>query len=246
MTKDLLWRGMLAGILAALLATLFARVYAEPLVDRAIAFEAAHESHAGMHGGHDDDEAEAPVSRGVQKSLGLATAAVLYGAALGGIFSLVFAYCYGRVGRIGPRTLALLIAALGFAIIAVVPALKYPPNPPAVGHGDTIQLRTAAYFAMIAVSIVALIVAGRVRTMLVGRWGAFNALVGAVAAYILVVALAQIGLPRIDEVPDDFPASLLWDFRIVSLGMQLILWAAIGLGFGWMAERRLRRGVAPR
>lgn len=246
MTKDLLWRGMLAGILAALLATLFARVYAEPLVDRAIAFEAAHESHAGMHGGHDDDEAEAPVSRAVQKSLGLATAAVLYGAALGGIFSLVFAYCYGRVGRIGPRTLALLIAALGFAIIAVVPALKYPPNPPAVGHGDTIQLRTAAYFAMIAVSIVALIVAGRVRTMLVGRWGAFNALVGAVAAYILVVALAQIGPPRIDEVPDDFPASLLWDFRIVSLGMQLILWAAIGLGFGWMAERRLRRGVAPR
>jgi predicted cobalt transporter CbtA len=249
MTKDLLWRGMLAGILAALLATLFARVYAEPLVDRAIAFEAAHESHeahAGMHGGRDDDEAEAPVSRATQKSLGLATAAVLYGAALGGIFSLVFAYCYGRVGRIGPRTLALLIAALGFAIIAIVPALKYPPNPPAVGHGDTIQLRTAAYFAMIAVSIVALIVAGRVRTMLVGRWGAFNALVGAVAAYIIVVVLAQIGLPRIDEVPVDFPASLLWDFRVTSLGMQLILWATIGLGFGWMAERRLRQGATLR
>ena len=238
MTKDLLWRGMLAGILAALLATLFARVYAEPQVDRAIAFEAAHEAHAM---GHADDDAEPPVSRAVQKGVGLATAVLLYGTAIGGLFSLVFAYGYGRIGRIGPRTLAVLIAALGFAIIAVVPALKYPPNPPAVGHADTIQLRTGAYFAMIAISIVALVIAGRVRAMLVAPIGGFNALIAAVASYILVVALAQLGLPHIDEVPAGFPASLLWDFRLASIGVQAILWSTIGLAFGWMAERRIRR-----
>jgi predicted cobalt transporter CbtA len=241
MTKDLLWRGMLAGILAALLATVFARAYAEPQVDRAIAFEAAHEARAT---GHTDDEAEAPVSRATQKGAGLATAVLLYGTAIGGIFSLVFAYCYGRIGRIGPRTLALLIAALGFAIIAIVPALKYPPNPPAVGHPDTIQMRTGAYFAMITVSIVALIIAGRIRTMLVAPIGGFNALIVAVGAYALVVALAQIGLPHIDEVPADFPASLLWDFRLASIGTQLILWTTIGLAFGWMADRRIRSASA--
>lgn len=242
MTKDLLWRGMLAGILAALLATLFARVYAEPQVDRAIAFEAAHEAHAM---GHADDAADAPVSRATQKGAGLATAVLLYGTAIGGIFSLVFAYCYGRIGRIGPRTLALLIAALGFAIIAIVPALKYPPNPPAVGHPDTIQMRTGAYFAMITISIVALVIAGRVRTMLVAPIGGFNALIAAVGAYVLVVALAQLGLPHIDEVPADFPAAVLWDFRLASIGVQLILWTTIGLAFGWMAEKRIR-GTAPR
>jgi predicted cobalt transporter CbtA len=241
MTGNLLWRGMLAGILAALLATVFARVYAEPQVDRAIAFEAAHEAHA-----MGDDEAEAPVSRATQKGIGLATAVTLYGAAIGGIFALVFAYCYGRIGRIGPRTLALLIAALGFAIIAIVPALKYPPNPPAVGRPDTIQMRTGAYFAMITVSIVALITGGRVRAMLAARVGAFNALIAAVAAYILVVALAQIGLPRIDEVPADFPASVLWNFRVASFGVQLILWTTIGLAFGWMAEKCLREADSPR
>src|ERR1700710_642675 len=114
MTKDLLWRGMLAGILAALLATLFARAFAEPQIDRAIAFESAHEAHAM---GHADDEDEASVSRAMQKGAGLATAILLYGAAIGGIFSLVFAYCYGRVGRSGPRTLAMLIAGLGFLIV---------------------------------------------------------------------------------------------------------------------------------
>jgi predicted cobalt transporter CbtA len=237
MTKDLLWRGMLAGVLAALLATLFARVYAEPQVDRAIAFEAAHEAHVV---GHADDEADASVSRATQKSVGLATAVLLYGTAIGGIFSLVFAYCYGRIGRIGPRTLAVLIAALGFVVIAIVPALKYPPNPPAVGHADTIQMRTAAYFAMMTISLVALILAGRVRAMIVARIGSFDALIAAVATYGVVVALAQIGLPRIDEVPADFPASVLWNFRLASIGVQLILWTAIGLAFGAMAESRIR------
>ncbi len=241
MTKDLLWRGMLAGILAALFATLFARVYAEPQVDRAIAFEAAHEAHAMGR-----PEEEPPVSRAVQKSIGLATAAVLYGAAIGGIFSLVFAYCYGRIGRLGPRSLAMLIALLGFLIIAVVPALKYPPNPPAVGQADTIQMRTGAYFMMIAISLTALLLAGQVRAMTIRAWGGFNALVVSAIAFIVVVAVAQSSLPAINEVPGDFPATVLWKFRVASIGMQLILWTVIGLAFGWMAEKRLRQANAPR
>jgi len=238
MTRDLLWRGMLAGILAALLATLFARTFAEPQVDRAIAFEASHEAHA-MGGG--DEEEEAPVSRATQKGIGLATAVALYGAAIGGIFSLVFAACYGRIGRIGPRTLALLLGALGFLIIVIVPGIKYPPNPPAVGKPDTIQLRTGAYFAMIAVSIAGMAIAVRVRTMAAVRLGAFDALIVGGFTYILVVALAQAGLPRIDEVPADFPAGVLWSFRVASIGMQLTLWVTLALGFGWMAERCLRK-----
>jgi len=248
MTGKLLWRGMLAGILAALLATLFARVYAEPQVDRAIAFEASHEAHmaghdhgADDHGDddHGDDEAKAPVSRATQKSIGLATAVVLYGAAVGGIFSLIFAYCYGRIGRIGPRTLAVLIAALGFLVIVIVPGLKYPPNPPAVGQPDTIQMRTGAYFAMILVSIVALFLASRIRAMTIQTLGAFDALLAGLAAYVVVIAIAQFGLPAIDEVPSDFPATILWHFRVASIGMQLILWTTLGLAFGWMAERCL-------
>lgn len=242
MTKDLLWRGMLAGVLAALLATLFARVYAEPQVDRAIGFEASHEVHAMGHG-HDDEAAEAPVSRATQKGLGLATAVVLYGAAIGGLFSLVFAYCYGRIGRAGPRTLAMLIAALGFLIIVVIPGLKYPPNPPAVGQAETIQMRTGAYFAMIVISIAALVLAARARAMTIRAVGAFNALAIGAGTYLAVIAIAQLGLPDINEVPANFPATVLWNFRIASIGMQLILWTMLGLAFGWMAEKRLRARV---
>jgi predicted cobalt transporter CbtA len=246
MTKDLLWRGMLAGILAALLATLFARAIAEPQVDRAIAFEASHEENAGGHRHGDDHAVEGPepVSRDTQKGAGLLTAMLLYGAAIGGIFALLFAFAYGRVARVGPRTLSAGFAILAFLVVAVIPALKYPPNPPAVGQPETIQLRTIAYFGMLAVSIIAAIIAFRVRQALAARLGGFDAVLAACGAYIAIVLLAQAPLPRIDEVPADFPADVLWNFRIAALGIQALLWTTIGVSFGIMAERRIRRAAA--
>jgi predicted cobalt transporter CbtA len=48
-------------------------------------------------------------------------------------------------------------------------------------------------------------------------------------------------LPRINEVPADFPATVLWNFRVASLATQLVLWTAIGIGFGAMAKRVFQR-----
>lgn len=243
MTKDLLWRGMLAGILAALLSTLFARAFAEPQIDLAIGYEESHAAHAAHHMSEPagDSEEEELVSRDTQKSAGLLTALALYGAAVGGVFSLVFAYGYGRFGMIGPRSLSLLLAGLAFLLIVIVPALKYPQTPPAVGKHETVGLRTAAYFAMIALSLGAAVVAGKARaTFARGRRG-FDATLFATGLYIAIVALGQLLLPPINEVPGDFPATLLWNFRIASIATQLLMWATIGIAFGAWAERVLRR-----
>lgn len=236
MTRDLLVRGMLAGLAAAVLAAIFARLVGEPQVDLAIGFEAAHDRMAHL--------AEAPelVSRAVQKSLGLFTAVVLYGSAIGGIFSLVFAAAYGRLGRIGPRSLSLLLAGAGFLAVALAPALKYPPNPPAVGSPATIVFRTETYFLMLASSLAALVAAIQVARRLSGRLGAFNAVLAGAAIYVVVVAVVQALAPAINEVPADFPAVVLWRFRVASLGLQAVLWASIGIGFGILAEGVLRRG----
>lgn len=236
MTKQLLWRGMLVGILAALLATLCARVLAEPQVDLAIAFE--HRGHAAHAMPGMDDEL---VSRATQKGAGLLTAMTLYGAAVGGIFSLVFAYGYGRVARLGPRSFALLLAWLAFVIVVIVPGIKYPQTPPAVGSHDTVGIRTAAYFAMIALSLAAAVVAARLRTQMRRSLGAFDATLAAIALYAALMLLTQWLLPSVNEVPADFPATLLWDFRVASIATQLVLWSGIGIAFGWSAERLLQR-----
>jgi hypothetical protein len=238
MTKDLLWRGMLVGVLAALLSTLFARTFAEPQVDRAIAFEAMHAAHDPGH--HTDDGPEL-VSRDTQKGAGLLTAMALYGAAVGGIFALVFAYGYGRWARTGPRSFALLLATGAFVLIVVVPALKYPPTPPAVGQHETVGLRTAAYFAMIALSIGMAVLAMKIRRVSLQRMDRFNASLCGAAAFVVGIAFSQLALPAIDEVPADFPASLLWQFRIEALGIQAILWTTIGVGFGVSADWIIRQ-----
>jgi predicted cobalt transporter CbtA len=241
MVRNLLWRGMLAGILAALLATLFARAFAEPQIDLAIGYEEIHRHHDGY-------AMEGPplVSRETQKGLGLFIALGLYGAAIGGILSLVFAYGYGRFAHIGPRSFALILAGLAFVLIVLVPSIKYPQTPPAVGAHETVGLRTAAYFAVIALSLAAFMIAARLRRMLAGSCRAFDAGLLAVGAYTILIALGQTALPHIDEVPADFPASLLWRFRLASIATQLVLWTSAGLIFGVLAERLLKREVGSR
>ena len=239
MTKDLLWRGMLAGILAALLATLFANLIAEPQIDLAIGYE---QSHAAHHmGAVPMAEEEELVSRDTQKGAGLFTALALYGAAVGGIFALIFSYGYGRFGRIGPRSFALLLAGLAFLLIVVVPGIKYPQTPPAVGSHETVRIRTAAYFAMIALSIGSAVIAFRLRGAMIRHRGGFDASLLAIAAYVAMVGLGQYLLPTINEVPADFPATLLWNFRLASIATQLILWTTIGVAFGLWAEHVLKR-----
>ena len=121
MTGTLLLRGMLVGFLAGLLAFAFARWIGEPEVERAITFETRMDQAKG--------EAPEPemVSRKIQKGIGLLTGVVVYGAAIGGIFGLVFTFAYGRIGITSPRLLSALLAAMSFIAIALVPTLKYPP-----------------------------------------------------------------------------------------------------------------------
>ena len=90
---------------------------------------------------------------------------------------------------------------------------------------------------MIAVSLAAMIAAWALRNRLISSFGAWNASLVASGAYLVVVVIAALALPVVNEVPDGFPAVVLWQFRIASLGAQVITWATIGLGFGILAER---------
>jgi predicted cobalt transporter CbtA len=240
MVGKLLVRGMLAGIAAGLLTFGLARVVGEPQVDQAISFEEKADAAKG--------EAPEPelVSRGTQAGLGLFTGVVVYGAAVGGLFSLTFAYLYGRAGKLSMRALSAWLALGAFMAIAIVPALKYPPNPPSVGDPETIGYRTGLYFLMIVISLTALVFSMKVRRRAVARFGAWNGSIIAGLVFIAIIAAVQAGLPVINEVPAAFPAVVLWKFRVAALGMQAVLWASIGLLFGALAERMQRVSRAAR
>ena len=134
---------------------------------------------------------------------------------------------------------ALGLAAAGYAGLVLVPFLKYPPNPPAVGDPDTIGDRTLLYLTMVWISVLAAVAALRLRRTLAERRPGSNATLIAIAAYLAVVVIAGLALPGIHEIPKDFPATTLWRFREASVGTQLVMWATIGLAFATMAERAM-------
>jgi predicted cobalt transporter CbtA len=239
MVRSLLIRGLLAGLGAGLLAFAFAFVVGEPQVQHAIDVEA----HAARL--HHEAAAPAVVSRGVQRTVGLLAGTAVLGVALGGLLALVFAYAYGRVGRLGARTVAALLALGAFLAVSAIPFTKYPPDPPGVGSAATLDRRTVLFFAMIATSVLAALAAARVRRSLLDRWGAWDATIAAGVVLVAVVALAEVILPAVHETPAGFPADLLHRFRMASLGTSVTLWLALGLGFGAAAARLVepvRRG----
>lgn len=228
--RALLVRGMLAGLIAGAFAMVVAYFLGEGPVDAAIAFE---ESHSHEHGG------EELVSRAMQSTAGLATGVLVFGVAIGGIAALAYCVALGRIGGFGPRATAVLVAGGALMAVYVVPYLKYPPNPPAVGDPATIGKRTALYFLMVLLSVllaVAVVILGRRLAPRLGNW---NATLVAVAAFVVAVGLAFAFLPSFNEVPKGFPATVVWEFRLATLAIQVTLWTVFGLAFGELAERLL-------
>jgi len=249
MVGKLIFQGFIVGILAGLLGFGYARVVAEPQMEAAIHFESEQDEAkaAAARAAGKPAEPEAPeiFSRSVQSGIGLLTGVVAVGAGLGALFAVLFAFANGRIGSWGPGATAVLLAFLGFLSFYLVPALKYPPNPPAVGEPDTIQLRSGLYFLMMAISVGATVGAWTLGSRLARTQGLWNGCVAAFVAYLVVLGLAFAVLPAVNEVPANFPAVTLWNFRVASVGSWVVLWGGVGLIFGTIAEWSLAARRAP-
>ncbi|MFF0655827.1 CbtA family protein [Micromonospora tulbaghiae] len=230
--RTFLLRGLIAGLVAGFAAFLIAYAIAEPQIDTAIAIEEAGSAAAGHS--HDATAADdhhgeaADVSRDTQSTWGLATGTILLGTVLGGATALAAAFALGRLGSLSPRSSTALVAATGFVATALVPFLKYPSTPPAVGSGDTIGERTALYFGFWTISLVAAIAAVMLARRLLAQLGAFASVVVGCAVYLVVVVIAGLILPTVNEA-GNFPADTLWYFRRESILTIAALWAVLGV-----------------
>ncbi|MDP9476602.1 MAG: CbtA family protein [Actinomycetota bacterium] len=248
MVATYLRRGLAAGLLAGLLAGLFAFFSGEPLLDRAIGLEErAQEEHAHRSGHHEDPDSththgseEVIVSRSTQK-VGLFFATGLLGSFVGGLFGLAFAYFRERLASKSDWSRSLSLAGAIFTGAVLIPFIKYPANPPTVGDPATIGERTTSYFAMVTLSLLVVLAAWHAARLL--RERGVSPPVRQVAVglgFALVVGFLLVALPAAAD-PGEFPAGLLWDFRLSSLGTLLMFWAGLGIFFGALCERANRR-----
>jgi predicted cobalt transporter CbtA len=241
--------GLLAGAAAGILAFLFARLFAEPVIGLAIEYENGRTDIAKLHGV--PEHGVELFTRGVQANAGLGFGVLIFGVAMGALFAVLFCLTYGRVGSVEPRLFSVLLAAGAFIAVYLVPFVKYPANPPAVGQGDTIGARTGWYLGAVFTSVLLTIAAVWLARSLAIRLGGWNAALLAAALYLVVIAPVMSLLPTVDETPEPmrdasgaiiypgFPADVLYQFRLLSLGTQVVLWATIGLVFATLAGRLL-------
>lgn len=223
--RRLLKQGVVAGMAGGVALAAVLALVGEGPIGRAVALE-------GGGGGE-------LLGRGAQQ-LGGVVASVVYGAALGVIFAMAYAAVRHRLRTADDWRASVALAAVGFVAVFLLPFLKYPANPPAVGDPDTIGARTALYLGALGWSLVATWAGWRAWRALVARgWAVHRAAPATLATW---VALAALGLAMLPSNPDPVsaPATLVWQFRMASLGGAAALWAVAGLTFGW-----LRQGDAP-
>jgi hypothetical protein len=228
-------RGLLAGLAAGLGAGVFLFVVGEPSITQALRYEVVPPGEASVE----------VLSRTTQR-LGLLAATGLYGVALGGVFALVAALLGPRLRAVSAWERSLRLAAAAFVALWLVPFLKYPSNPPAVGDPATIGLRSRLYLTMVAVSVAAMAAA-----WLASRWLTARGVDPAVrqllvaGGYLLVVAVAFWLLPANPD-PILVPAKVVWNARLASVAGQALLWALLGAGYGLLelrSERQATQGL---
>ena len=128
--------------------------------------------------------------------------------------------------------------------MALLPFLKYPANPPGVGTPSTIGSRTTSYYAMVALSLLVVLAAWLAARFLRERGVSMPVRQASVGVgFAALVGLLLAALPPATD-PGDYPAGLLWNYRLSSLGTLLTLWATLGASFGALCERANRKETA--
>jgi predicted cobalt transporter CbtA len=214
---------LLSGAIAGTILGLINQVIVEPFVDQAIDIETQNM----ISRGEDVDRQELNSYRLWQKG-GEIVAGTVLGTSIGALFGLVFIFARSSLPGSNEKKKGIILAGIMFFVLFLVPALKYPANPPAVGDPETIVYRQSLYIGMLAVSgFSALGLALLYRN--IDDLESKKIIIP--LTYAAIIAIAFVVLP---PNPDDISISmdLLMNFRIASTLTMGIFWSVLGLVLG--------------
>ncbi|WP_434442787.1 CbtA family protein [Lentzea sp. E54] len=235
--KSLALRGVAAGAIAGVASALVQLLVTEIPIRAALAVEEARES------GHSHGGEEELVSRGAQIVGGM-LGVVIVGIAVGLVFATAYALSKRWFTGSTPFSRSFAFGAAVFGAVALLPWLKYPANPPAVGDPETVNYRTALYLGVVVAGLVIMWTASWLAERLRAQSQPVRvtAVLLAVAAAVAVVLLAFPAPP--DTIPADMPVAVLWQFRLSSLAQLATLYVGIGVVFGLLVDPATRKSGA--
>lgn len=245
---SVLARALAAALVAGLLAGGYLLTVVEPVIDRAIALEeqmsAAGPAEAGDAA--DDGHHDEPLYTRDEQRAGGSLAMVLFALVIGLVAGTLFAWRRHVLPGSTDFERAVWLALAGFTAFALMPAIKYPANPPAVGDPDTVGERTVQYLALVAISVALVVGLARLSKVLRTRLDDVPRLAAVAAAALVAFGLLLALMPASpDQIDPAVPAALVWDFRLRSLGGLALVWTGFGLLFGLLLTRSRPAAVRP-
>ncbi|HKZ61194.1 MAG TPA: CbtA family protein [Nitrososphaera sp.] len=214
---------LISGAIAGTILGAVNQVVVEPYIDRAIKIELQN----AEQNGEIINPIEFAAYRFWQRG-GEIAAGTIIGLSIGSLFGIVFAY--GRDSVPGSNNIkkALVVAGIMWFALFLMPALKYPANPPAVGDPDTIMYRQGLYLAYLAISGFSTLGLA----LLYHKMGALQAKKAIITTvYAAIMAGAYFAMPA---SPDKItaPMDLVIGFRIASALTVSMFWGLLGITFG--------------
>ena len=225
---------LLAGAIAGTILGAINQVAVEPYIERAIELEMLQQNTTAQSGQVITNPAEFAAYRFWQRG-GEIIAGTILGLSIGSLYGIVFAYTRGSIsGTNNNKKKALIVAGIMWLVLFLMPALKYPPNPPAVGNPETIYYRQSLYVAFLAISgFSALGLAFLYRKMMMASSNNTKkkAIIIPSALYAAIMAGAYMAMPANPD-PINAPIDLVIGFRITTAITISVFWALLGIIFG--------------
>ncbi len=207
---------LLAGFASGLLYGLLNILFVTPYIEKATELEAIR---SGFNLGP-----EYFAYRTWQLQGGL-LAALLVGIAYSALYTLV--YILSKSIDKGVKR-AVMLALIIWMVIYLVPAIKYPANPPGVGEPDTIYYRQIIFVTYLLVSSISALALALIRTRLTNSNNRIKRDVIIITTYSLIMFTAYILMPNNPD-PINTDSSILLGFRVSSALTVLVLWLMLGL-----------------
>jgi len=203
-------RGALSGLVAGVLGFTFAKIFAEPLVSKAVDYEYGRDAvltalNQAAHRTAAPAETET-FSRDIQSTIGVASGIIAFSVAMGALVAVAYLVLHGRFA-LRPSRLAWLIAGLGFLGVYLLPFIKYPANPPAIGHPFTIATRGQLYLALVGCSLFLLGVAAYLAVKLRHRVGVLPAVLIAAVSFLVAYGILIGWMPPLGDLAANVAAS---------------------------------------
>ena len=222
---------LFSGVIAGIVLGLINQAVVEPFIDRAISIEM--QRHVAR--GESIDTAQQSQYRVWQKG-GEVVAAAMYGVSLSALFGIVFVYSRHSLPGFTSKKKALFLAAIMFFVIFLIPALKYPANPPAVGNPSTIYYREMLYVGFIAVSgFSALALAFSYRRLQIYFPEKPTWLIVPLIYTVIMISAYIVFPPNPDKVT--IPTDLIISFRVASISTIGIFWGVLGIIVGVLWDK---------